>query len=347
MSNKYESTRRTALKTVAAGFTLGIPTSVSATSSQAPSEVVKIRHAVGNGMSNRAVENQRKHIIEDFKDKGGTTKANPNFGHSNVETTEYSLVAYAARIDANGVLHEYGIEVPDQASFKALESRFEKVVSQYEEEEYSITSNNVSTSSIDPDWEWYLDGTRDKGIDPYGVVTNNIDGYYAVVNSSENAYALQQFTGLEAGAQRYNSSYFNIEMENQHDWDPDVPSYLNKADADLKEFDPSGSGSNPGNLSISIGISGLSFGYTTNLSDSSYNNTSSPSREFARWNVSFDTSASMAGFEGWQPGSSAMADRNDGVHERLFDARTKGTFSNANTTETIEHAWKMNTELYS
>lgn len=333
-NDRHDTNRRTFLKTTgAAGLTLAAVGSASATSRRG-SDARVVTADFSTGISTDRIEEIRRAAVEEFNDRGGDLEAAP--ARATPEVEDGTVVAYAYKISADGVPHQYTGIAGDAESASTLHGRARERA-----DGFDATSDDVSIQSSS--WDNILHDEADFCEDPYGCVTNNFDLFELKDDGDayEDAYAMDHFFVMEPGKQKYSSNWVNDIGYPMHDWRQN-----SMGGETLDEWDPLGTHDGSQTINVTVGTGGADLGWSYTQPAVTTIDESSSSSDYAKWSEEFNTTDARENTNGMEPGSSCWLDEpadGSGYHD-LLDLISEGQFYDSGWEDryyTLKHTWHI------
>lgn len=331
--------RRSFLKyTTAAAAGLSGMGTVSAAGPKA-SQVQVVTGSRVDPISQEEIEAARTAAMEDYLDRGGE-RPDRLAGADPASHAGGEIVSYVYQIDANGVPRQYTGIAGDTASVGTLQRKAHAKADQFASTE-TVSTNEVSTQNHE--WDLFFQDQADFCKDPYGCVTNNFE-IHDLTNdgdSVQDAYACKQIFAMEPGEQKYGSGWENWRGRPKHDWEGE------HGGEDLAEWDPLGTHDGQQTISVNVGTGGAGMGWSYTQPAVETIDESSPSSNYAKWLMKYNTDSARSNTNGMKPGSSTWVDDQpygSGKVDLMYLV-AEGEFRNvgfwSTDYHTLKHTWTL------
>ncbi len=250
------------------------------------------------------------------------------------------IVAFAYGIDSEGVPSQY-VGVSDGSKDVApLRNKAELRAQQFARGDFPqqqrASSSDVTTQAS---WNRIVHDEKDFCADPHGCVTDNFDVYQLSGDGDayQDAYSVKHVFAMEPGVRKYGSDWENNVGRPLHDW-----SAGDIGGEDLDEWDPLGTHDGSQTISVSIGTSGASLGWSYTQPAVTTVDKTSPSGNYAKWSEEFNTSSARRNTNGMKPGSRAWVTQHSSGKYHLLDVVSDGEFQNSwGTTHSVKFTWHV------
>lgn len=308
------------------------------------SDVQVAKSDFGSGVSAKHIEDVRQNALAQFNARGGDLEAAP--ARSTPDPEDGTIVSYAYRIDENGVPQQYTGIAGDAESVGRLHGKADTRASAFERGPITTQSGGVGTQDVSTQagsWDQILHDEADFCKDPYGCVTNNFNLQQLMSDgdSYQDAYAVKHIFAMEPGVQKYGSGWVNDVGRPMHDWRQN-----DMGGADLHSWDPLGTHDGSQTISVSVGTSGASLGWSYTQPAVTTIDESSPSSNYAKWAEEFNTTNARENTNGMKPGSSTWIDQEatGSGYYSLMDLISEGDFYEGgwtSDTHTLKHTFHV------
>lgn len=263
------------------------------------SRVYTVRGAKNDPVTADQIRATQQAAIDDFEDRGGDLS-----GFSTAVPGEFdgTVVDYVAFVDSDGNPRHYGGIVGEEAGVQRIHSRAEKRAREFAQQAGTTTTSTQSS------WDLYDHGEWDFDDCPYGIVTNNWDLYKLSDDgdSYEDAWAMDHYQVMDPGIRTCSdSSWYGDKMYPDHRWDKNEV-----ASMDLDEWDPNTDISGSTTVNVQLGTGGVMLGWSFDIPDVSLNDQSSPSDNYAGWELTLNKSSLEDELITMEPGSSVWTNQN-------------------------------------
>lgn len=248
----------------------------------------------------------------------------------------FSIVAYAYTINSDGISNQYTGITKDNESVSIIHDNAKKWYKKYILNDSS--EQLISSTMRFDDWSIVGRGSDDLYESPYGGVVNNHELYWHPNDNDPQKewFLIKHIFAMEAGAQRYNSGYYNQWGVMEHNWA--AGTIGNPA---LFDWDPISTvtGDQDVGVSISGGTGGASITkhWSYHQEDVSTTCQSSTDTDIAKWTMSCNSDAAKYHTVGMKPGSTCSVNQHSSGTYRLADLISKGKFMKPLGTRILEH----------